>query len=100
MSIVRASASADEPTVKATLGSFYYLRYLGLGSFKVGDGDLLYAGEVGTYNGPWTLPGDLVKLNSVLRYSEGTGSNGFSCGGAPRLSRRADGKNPRRASRY
>ena len=28
--------SVDQPTVKATLGSFDYLRYLGLGSFQVG----------------------------------------------------------------
>ncbi len=69
------------PMVKATLGSFDYQRYLGVDSIKVGDGDLLFAGEVGTYNGPWTLPGDLVKLNSIVRYSQGTDVNGFSVTG-------------------
>ena len=73
--------SFDAPTVKATLGSFDYLRYLGLGSIKVGDGDLLYAGEVGAYDGPWVYGDDLKKLNSVLRYSVGTALNGFSLTG-------------------
>ncbi len=73
--------AVDGPQVKATLGSFDYQRYLGIDSIKVGDGDLLFAGEVGTYNGPWTLPGDLLKLNSVVRYSQGTDVNGFSVTG-------------------
>ena len=73
--------SFDAPTVKATLGSFDYLRYLGLGSIKVGDGDLLYAGEVGAYDGPWVYGDDLKKLNGVLRYSVGTALNGFSLTG-------------------
>ena len=71
----------DGLQMKATLGSFDYQRYLGIDSFKIGDGNLLIAGEVGTYNGPWTLPGDLVKLNSVVRYSQGTDTNGFSLTG-------------------
>ncbi len=73
--------AVDGPQVKATLGSFDYQRYLGIDSIKVGDGDLLFAGEAGTYNGPWTLPGDLLKLNSVVRYSQGTDVNGFSVTG-------------------
>jgi TonB-dependent Receptor Plug Domain/TonB dependent receptor len=73
--------SVDAPMVKATIGSFDYLRYLGLGSFQVGDGNFLYAGELGAYDGPWTVPGDLKKENTVLRYSEGTASNGFSLTG-------------------
>jgi hypothetical protein len=67
--------------VKATLGSFDYLRFLGVDSFRVGDGDLLVAGEVGTYDGPWTLPGDLLKLNTVVRYPGGTTLNGYSVTG-------------------
>jgi hypothetical protein len=67
--------------VKATLGSFDYLRFLGVDSFRVGDGDLLVAGEVGTYDGPWTLPGDLLKLNTVVRYPGGTALNGYSVTG-------------------
>jgi hypothetical protein len=77
--------------VKATLGSFDYLRYLGLGSINIGDGNLLYAGEVGAYDGPWVHGDDLKKLNGVLRYSEGTALNGFSLTGM------AYGKIPERA---
>jgi len=71
----------DGQVAKATLGSFDYLRYLGYGSVKLGEGNLLYAGEVGAYNGPWTYPDNLRKLNSVLRYTQGTALNGFSITG-------------------
>ncbi|SFK69114.1 TonB-dependent receptor [Methylocapsa palsarum] len=68
----------DGQWAQATLGSFDYLRYLGLGSFKLGDGNLLYAGEIGSYDGPWVYPDSLKKLNGVLRYSQGGADNGFS----------------------
>ena len=32
---------------------------------RIGDGTLLYAGEVATYNGPWTNPDDMRKFNGV-----------------------------------
>lgn len=73
--------SLDGHIAKATLGSFDYLRYLGLGSVKLGEGNLLYAAEVGSYNGPWVNPDDLKKLNGVLRYTQGTATNGFSVTG-------------------
>jgi len=73
--------SVAGPTAKVTLGSFDYTRSLAIDSVKLGDGNLLFAGEVGTYNGPWTLPGDLLKLNTVVRYSQGTDLNGFSLTG-------------------
>lgn len=71
----------DGQYVKSTLGSFDYLRYLSLGSVAAGEGNLLYAGEVGTYNGPWTYPDKLRKLNGVLRYTQGSALNGFSLTG-------------------
>jgi len=40
-----------------------------MGSTRIGDGTLLYAGEFGRYNGPWDNPDDMRKLNGVLRYS-------------------------------
>lgn len=61
-----------------TTGSFGYWRGLGMTSHKVGDGSLLIAGEVNTYNGPWENPDDLRKLNAVMRYSQGTRDDGFS----------------------
>jgi hypothetical protein len=64
-----------------TLGSFGYQRFLGMGSFPLANGTLLYAGEAATYNGPWTNPDDMHKYNGVLRYSQGTYDNGFSVTG-------------------
>ena len=64
-----------------TVGSFGYRRGLGITSAKVGEGTLLIAGEVNTYNGPWDNPDSLRKLNSVVRYSQGTVEDGFSLTG-------------------
>ncbi len=64
-----------------TVGSFGYRRGLGITSTKVGEGNLLIAGEANTYNGPWDNPDNLRKLNAVVRYSEGTVANGFSLTG-------------------
>lgn len=36
------------------------------------------AGEAQTYDGPWDVPDHLRKLNGVLRYSQGTATDGFS----------------------
>lgn len=64
-----------------TVGSFGYRRGLGVTSTKLGEGNLLVAGEVNGYNGPWDNPDDLRKLNGVMRYSQGTSENGFSLTG-------------------
>ena len=64
-----------------TTGSFGYERFLGYGSTPVAGGTLLYAGEVATYDGPWTNPDDMRKLNGLLRYSQGTSSDGFTLTG-------------------
>jgi outer membrane receptor protein involved in Fe transport len=64
-----------------TVGSFGYRRMLGATSTKLGDGTLLIAGEVNTYNGPWDNPDSLRKLNGVVRYSQGTAEDGFSLTG-------------------
>ena len=71
----------DKPYAQVTVGSFGYRRLLGVGSAKIGEGNLLIAGEVGTYNGPWTNPDDMKKLNGVVRYSQGDALNGFSVTG-------------------
>jgi TonB-dependent Receptor Plug Domain len=74
--------SVDQNIVSVTAGSFGYMRYLGLGSAKVdGGGTLLYAGELNTYNGPWTNPDDVRKFSGLLRYSQGTATDGISITG-------------------
>ncbi|MCG2628054.1 TonB-dependent receptor [Bradyrhizobium sp. WYCCWR 13023] len=64
-----------------TAGSFGYRRFLGMDSTRLGDGTLLLAGEAGTYNGPWDNPDNLRKLNGLLRYSQGTATDGVSVTG-------------------
>jgi opacity protein-like surface antigen/outer membrane receptor protein involved in Fe transport len=64
-----------------TLGSFGYDRYLALGSTKLGDGSLLYAGELNTYDGPWTNPDGMKKFSGLARYTQGTATDGYSLTG-------------------
>ncbi|MBR0945819.1 MULTISPECIES: TonB-dependent receptor [Bradyrhizobium] len=64
-----------------TAGSFGYRRLLGMDSAKVGDGSLLVAGDIGTYNGPWDNPDNVRKLNGLVRYSRGTATDGLTITG-------------------
>ncbi len=73
--------SVPKKVAQFTTGSFGYERFLGLGSTPLAGGNLLYAGEVAAYNGPWSSPDDMRKLNSLLRYSQGTNLNGFTVTG-------------------
>ena len=73
--------TVDQNIQLATVGSFGYARYLSLGSSKVGDGSLLYAGEFTGYAGPWTTSDDMKKFSGLVRYSQGTATDGFSITG-------------------
>ena len=55
-----------------------YRRGLLKGAPRTGDGNLLYALEVMRNDGPFTRGDDYKKTSAVLRYGEGTPSNGFS----------------------
>lgn len=70
--------SVDRPIQSVTVGSFGYDRLLNLGSVKIDGGSLLYAGEFNTYDGPWATPEDVRKFNGLLRYTQGTATDGFS----------------------
>ena len=70
--------SVAKNIVSATVGSFGYDRFLTLGSTALGGGSLLYAGEFNTYDGPWVTAEDVRKFSGLLRYSQGTATNGFS----------------------
>ncbi|MCK1642657.1 TonB-dependent receptor [Bradyrhizobium sp. 157] len=61
-----------------TFGSFGYRRALAAGSTAVGAGALLAAFEGVANNGPWDVPDNVRKLNGVLRYSQGTATDGFT----------------------
>jgi outer membrane receptor protein involved in Fe transport len=64
-----------------TFGSFGYARALAAGSTTAGEGTLLAAFEANKYNGPWDVPDNVRKLNGVLRYSQGTATDGFTLTG-------------------
>lgn len=71
----------EKGLAQVTAGSFGYRRLLGMDSAKLGDGSLLLAGELGTYNGPWDNPDNVRKLNGLVRYSQGTATDGVSVTG-------------------
>jgi TonB-dependent receptor-like protein len=64
--------------VETTNGGFGYHRGLAMGSTAVGAGTLLAAIEGVKYNGPWVVPDDVRKINGVLRYSQGTATDGLT----------------------
>jgi len=66
---------------EVTLGSFGYRRGLAAGSTAIGDGTLLAAIEGTKYNGPWDVPDNVRKINGVMRYSQGTATDGFTLTG-------------------
>ena len=73
--------SVNKNIAEMTVGSFGYQRIFGMGSTKMGEGTLLFAGETGAYNGPWVNPDDMRKINSLLRYSQGTAQDGLTITG-------------------
>jgi hypothetical protein len=61
------------------LGSFGHQRALAAASTPVGNtANVLVAGEVVRFNGPWERPDDLRKLNGFFRYANGSRDNGFA----------------------
>ncbi|NOV30542.1 TonB-dependent receptor [Methylomonas sp. ZR1] len=71
----------DKGITKFTAGSFDYYRTLVANSNKLGDGDLLYAGEFNLYNGVWEVPEDSKKFNGQLRYTLDRGDWGMAING-------------------
>jgi outer membrane receptor protein involved in Fe transport len=60
------------------VGEHGYTRTLVADSPQVGNGNLLYAVELFKNDGPFVNPDKYRKLNGVLRYSEGSETNGFN----------------------
>jgi opacity protein-like surface antigen len=73
--------SVPQNIQSVTVGSFGYDRFLSLGSTQLGGGSLLYASVFNTYNGPWASPDDVRMFSGLLRYSEGTATDGVSVTG-------------------
>ncbi len=71
----------DKNLLSATAGQYGYYRLLGAQSGDFMGGKLLYALELGIDDGPWDVPQDLRKLNSVIRYTQGSQARGYSATG-------------------
>jgi TonB dependent receptor-like, beta-barrel/TonB-dependent Receptor Plug Domain len=63
---------------EVTVGSFGYRRAVAAGSTAVGAGAMLAAIEGIKYEGPWDVPDNVRKINGVLRYSQGTATDGLT----------------------
>ncbi|MDE2367190.1 MAG: Plug domain-containing protein, partial [Betaproteobacteria bacterium] len=72
--------SLPQGFAKFTGGSFGFYRGVAAKSSRIGDGDLLYAGDVNTYDGPWALAEHALKFNGMLKYSLDYGNWGGSIG--------------------
>jgi hypothetical protein len=59
-------------------GSFGYGRTVFGASPKIGQGHLLYGGELYHYDGPWKNPDDYRRFNAIIGYSAGNDGNGHS----------------------
>ncbi|MCX7155704.1 MAG: TonB-dependent receptor [Rhodocyclales bacterium] len=68
----------DAPFAQLSIGQNSYRRGLLAGSPAAGSGNLLYAVEWTENNGPWQLPENIGKFNTLLRYSHGSEDNGWS----------------------
>ena len=65
---------------KFTGGSFGFYRGVAANSNRIADGNLIYAGDVNTYDGPWVLAEHALKFNGMLKYSLDKGNWGGSMG--------------------
>jgi outer membrane receptor protein involved in Fe transport len=77
---IRTLRKLATPLGVVELGGDGYRRVMAAGSFHLGAGDLLLAGERGKDNGPWTVPQNLNKTNLQAKYSQGAYGNGWSVG--------------------
>lgn len=75
--LVYADALPDDD-LKVEGGTDRYSRVLFTGSAPVGSGNLLEGLEFYHENGPWVVPDDYTRVNSVVKYSQGTAAQGLS----------------------
>ena len=68
----------DDTPLSLTVGEDSYRRGVLAGSAAAAGGDLLWALEYGSTDGPWELEEDLERANAVLKYSAGENGDGYS----------------------
>ena len=71
----------DRPLLSLSSGGQGWGRVFGAVSPQVGAGNVLMALETSMNDGPWELPDNMRKVNTVVRYSQGDLTNGFSVTG-------------------
>jgi outer membrane cobalamin receptor len=67
--LIRTVERFERPFAAFEAGSFGWLRAAGGGTAQVGTGELTFAGQWKTYDGPWELQEDLEHFSSFLKYS-------------------------------
>jgi hypothetical protein len=76
---IRTRTRAEGQRLKLTAGGDDYYRALFYGGNEVGEGDLVYALESQTYNGPWEdVSEDVEKYNGLLRYGWNQGDTRYT----------------------
>lgn len=70
--------SLDRPFAIVGAGEHGLARMAAGASSRVADGDMLFGGEVKTYDGPWTLDQRIRKFSGLARYSWDRGTSRFS----------------------
>ena len=68
----------DAPMLSVSAGSYGWNRLFAAASPEIGRGHVLAAIELNRSEGPWTLDDDYRKVNGVVRYSQGTATEGVS----------------------
>src|SRR5690606_19849026 len=71
-------ADTVRPFVAVSTGEDSYVRALAAGSMPLAGGSLLAGFEYDRTDGPWVLPEDYGKVNSVLRWSRGSETAGIA----------------------
>lgn len=74
----RLAKSLPRPFVTTSAGEHNLKRAAAGGSWRLGAGTLLLAGEGKGYDGPWRLDEDLRKVSGMARYSWERGASSFS----------------------
>ncbi|HTT05641.1 MAG TPA: TonB-dependent receptor [Steroidobacteraceae bacterium] len=64
--------------LSVTAGTLDFQHYFAAGSTAIGQGNVLGALEFQHYDGDTTIPGDQLKYNGVLRWSDGDADEGYS----------------------
>ena len=67
-----------QPFASVDLGSYGYRRFVAGGSVRLGEGDLLVAGQAKLNDGPWELPEDFEGYSAFVKYSQPLGAGDLS----------------------